>query len=104
MANILAEPLRALAPEIAKRTHFGADIILSGLIARDVQGVIAAYRMQAIFLVRRIEIDGWATLLMQRGQRSRKSGKVLSRAKVRRRRENARLCRPAISKPSTTKA
>jgi len=104
MANILAEPLRALAPEIAKRTHFGADIILSGLIARDVQGVIAAYRMQAIFLVRRIEIDGWATLLMHRGQRSRKSGKVLSRAKVRRRRENARLCRPAISKPSTTKA
>jgi ribosomal protein L11 methyltransferase len=66
MANILARPLRDLAPEMAKRTLSGADIILSGLIARDVQGVIAAYRLQPIFMVRWMEVDGWATLLMQR--------------------------------------
>ncbi len=65
-ANILARPLRDLAPHIARLTETGADIILSGLIARDVQGVLAAYQTQGIALVRRIDIDGWATLLMQR--------------------------------------
>src|SRR5262249_6241354 len=67
MANILARPLQNLAPEIAKLTPSGADIILSGLIAGDVQGVIAAYRRQTIYMVRRIVADGWATLLMRRG-------------------------------------
>jgi ribosomal protein L11 methyltransferase len=67
MANILARPLRNLAPEIARLTKPGADIILSGLTARDDQSVIAAYLAQAIFLARRIDVEGWATLLMQRG-------------------------------------
>jgi ribosomal protein L11 methyltransferase len=67
MANILARPLQNLAPEIARLTPPGADIILSGLIAGDVQGVIAAYRLQTIHMVGRIAADGWATLLMQRG-------------------------------------
>ncbi len=67
IANILARPLQELAPGIARLTKPGAEIILSGLITRDVQGVIAAYRVQDIFLVRRIEAGGWATLLMQRG-------------------------------------
>jgi ribosomal protein L11 methyltransferase len=65
-ANILARPLRDLAPIIAGLTEMGADIVLSGLIARDVQGVVAAYKTQGIVLARRIDIDGWATLLMQR--------------------------------------
>jgi ribosomal protein L11 methyltransferase len=69
LANILARPLRDLAPQIARLTAPGADIILSGLIARDVPGVAAAYGMQSIALARRIDIDGWATLLMRRGGR-----------------------------------
>lgn len=69
LANILARPLRDLAPQIARLTAPGADIILSGLIARDVPGVAAAYGMQGIALARRIDIDGWATLLMRRGGR-----------------------------------
>jgi ribosomal protein L11 methyltransferase len=67
LANILARPLRALAPQIARFIAPGADIILSGLIARDVPGVVGAYRAQGLALTRRIDIDGWATLLMQRG-------------------------------------
>ncbi len=65
-ANILARPLRAMAPQIAQLTEMGADIILSGLLVRDAPGVIAAYRTQGIVLARRIDVDGWATLLMQR--------------------------------------
>ena len=67
LANILARPLRDLAPQIARLTAPGAEIILSGLIGRDVPGVAAAYGMQGIALARRIDIDGWATLLMRRG-------------------------------------
>jgi ribosomal protein L11 methyltransferase len=67
MANILARPLQDLAPGIARLTTPGADIILSGLAAGDVQGVTAAYRLQAVYMVRRVEADGWATLLMRRG-------------------------------------
>jgi ribosomal protein L11 methyltransferase len=65
-ANILARPLRVMAPEIARLTETGAEIILSGLLARDAPGVIAAYRTQGMALVRRIVIEGWVTLLMQR--------------------------------------
>jgi ribosomal protein L11 methyltransferase len=71
LANILARPLRDLAPQIARLTAPGADIVLSGLIALDVPGVAAAYGMQGIALARRIDIDGWATLLMRRSGRQR---------------------------------
>ena len=65
-ANILARPLCSLAPQVAQLTDMGADIVLSGLLARDVAGVLAAYRRQGIVLAKRLDIEGWATLLMQR--------------------------------------
>jgi ribosomal protein L11 methyltransferase len=68
MANILAKPLRRLAPALAAMMTPGCEIILSGLLARDVPGVVSAYRAQKIALKRRLDIDGWATLLMQRGR------------------------------------
>ncbi|PNE10056.1 MAG: 50S ribosomal protein L11 methyltransferase [Beijerinckiaceae bacterium] len=71
LANILARPLRDLAPQIARLTAPRADIILSGLIGRDVAGVTAAYGVQGIALARRIDIDGWTTLLMQSSGRRR---------------------------------
>jgi len=67
LANILARPLRDLAPRMVRLTLTGADIILSGLIASDVAGTSAAYQRQGIALKRRIDIDGWASLLMRRG-------------------------------------
>ena len=66
LANILARPLRDLAPQIARLTAPRADVILSGLIARDVPGVVGAYQRQGVALSRRLAIDGWVTLLMQR--------------------------------------
>jgi len=66
-ANILAKPLRELAPQIARLTAPRADIVLSGLLARDVPGVVAAYRAQGVSLAHRLDIEGWATLLMRRG-------------------------------------
>ncbi len=66
-ANILARPLMRLAPSIAAVAAPGADVVLSGLIPRDVPGVLAAYRAQGLHLVRRMELEGWATLQVRAG-------------------------------------
>jgi ribosomal protein L11 methyltransferase len=68
LANILVRPLRGLAPQIARLAAPRAEIVLSGLIGRDVPGVAAAYRAQGFALARLIDIDGWATLLMRRDE------------------------------------
>ncbi|MDB5595993.1 MAG: prmA [Hyphomicrobiales bacterium] len=65
--NILARPLRLLAPDLARLCDTGGEIILSGLLARDVPGVLSAYRAQGFAMKRRLDIEGWATLLMTRG-------------------------------------
>jgi ribosomal protein L11 methyltransferase len=66
-ANILARPLRDLAPSLAKLTAPGGEMVLSGLLGRDVPGVVNAYRIQGMALKRRLDYEGWAVLLMQRG-------------------------------------
>lgn len=66
IANILAAPLRRLAPALGRVLAPGGEIVLSGLLGRDVAGIVSAYRTQNIALVRRLDIDSWATLLMRR--------------------------------------
>ncbi len=66
-ANILAKPLRLLAPSIARAAAPDAELVLSGLLGRDVAGVLAAYRAQGFYLCERGDIDGWATLVLRRG-------------------------------------
>ncbi len=70
-ANIMAAPLRSLAPALRQILAPGGTIILSGLLLCDVPGVIDAYGAQRIRLIRRLDIDGWATLLMKRGNAQR---------------------------------
>ncbi len=66
-ANILAKPLRMMAPQIADVAAHDAELVLSGLLARDVAGVLSAYAAQGFALVRRSDLDGWATLVLRRG-------------------------------------
>jgi ribosomal protein L11 methyltransferase len=66
-ANILARPLMRLAPSIAGVAAPGADVILSGLQARDVPGVLAAYRAQGLHLAARRDLEGWASLHLRHG-------------------------------------
>ncbi len=70
-ANILAKPLRLLAPSLASAAAPGAELVLSGLLASDAPGILAAYRGQGFALRERRDIDGWATLTLKRcgGQR-----------------------------------
>ena len=67
MANILARPLARLAPALAQVLARGGALILSGLLDRDVAGILAAYRTQGLALRRRSSREGWATLTLARG-------------------------------------
>jgi ribosomal protein L11 methyltransferase len=66
-ANILAKPLRLLAPSLVKVASSDADVVLSGLLGCDVAGVLSAYAAQGLRLTRRIDIEGWATLHLRQG-------------------------------------
>jgi len=65
-ANILAGPLRRMAPEIMRNVARGGEIILSGLLRRDLPGVLSSYRTQGAFFVAGLDIDGWQTLLLKK--------------------------------------
>ncbi len=66
LANILAKPLRGLAPRTIAHLAPSAFVILSGLLPPQANGVVAAYRNSGLKLIRRIHIDGWTSLLMQK--------------------------------------
>ena len=65
-ANILAKPLRLLAPSLAGVTTPDGEAIVSGLLYADVPGVLAAWRAQGFYLRERIDLEGWASLRLSR--------------------------------------
>jgi ribosomal protein L11 methyltransferase len=69
LANILLRPLQRLAAPLTRLTAPGARVVLSGLLASQVNAAIAAYR--GLALERRIDLDGWTTLVLVRRQRPR---------------------------------
>ncbi|MBP7242310.1 50S ribosomal protein L11 methyltransferase [Amaricoccus sp.] len=66
-ANILAAPLRALAPQMAAHQPPGGVAVLSGLLARQAAGVLAVYRGWGYRRIDRIPIQDWTTLVLRRG-------------------------------------
>jgi len=65
LANILAAPLCALAPQFGALVRPGGQVVLAGLMAHEAAEVTAAYR--ACFdVVRFGERDGWACLTGRR--------------------------------------
>jgi ribosomal protein L11 methyltransferase len=68
-ANILLAPLQRFAAPLIRLTAPGGRIVLSGLLRSQANAAIAAYRTLA--LERRIDIDGWTTLVMGRRSRPR---------------------------------
>ena len=67
LANILARPLRRLAPSLARALGRTGTMILSGLLPGDVPGILTAYAAQNLRLRRRRDVDGWVVLTMTRG-------------------------------------
>ncbi len=63
-ANILARPLMGMAPDLARVLAPGGIAVLSGLLARQETMVLAAHRLQGLYLVGRIALEGWHTLIV----------------------------------------
>ncbi|GAA0866244.1 50S ribosomal protein L11 methyltransferase [Sphingopyxis soli] len=69
IANILAGPLITLAPDIGAATAPGGNAILAGLIARQMEPVLAAYRAQGLRLAARGGSVEWPCLLFVKRRR-----------------------------------
>lgn len=65
-ANILAGPLRRLAPEVAAHQAPGGMAILSGVLARQAAGVTAVYRSWGYVPEETVRISDWTTLVLRR--------------------------------------
>lgn len=66
-ANILAGPLKRLAPEMAAHTGGGSVLILSGILNTQALGVEAVYKGWGFHRIERRVIGEWTTLTLQRG-------------------------------------
>ena len=61
MANILANPLQVLAPALVNKIRPGGQIVLSGVLARQTEEVIATYRQWLTLSIWK-ESEGWVCL------------------------------------------
>jgi ribosomal protein L11 methyltransferase len=66
IANILAGPLVALAPDIRRAVVPGGMLVLSGLLVPQASEVIAAYVAADFLLVDHQRVLGWSTLTLVR--------------------------------------
>jgi ribosomal protein L11 methyltransferase len=67
-ANILAGPLRRLAPDFAAHQAPGGVAILSGILTRQAAGVAAVFRSWGYRPRTTLRIGEWSTLVIERGQ------------------------------------
>ncbi len=65
LANILAEPLIILAPELAAHCAPGGNMLLAGLLTRQETGVRRAYRANGFRLAARLVQDEWSILWLR---------------------------------------
>jgi len=66
VANILARPLMGLAPQMARHLASGGSAILSGILDRQRNNVVAAYVNQGFRHVSTIHREGWVTIHLKR--------------------------------------
>ena len=64
LANILLTPLQKLASPMSAAVAAGGRVVLAGLLKSQANAALAAYRQ--FTLERRIELDGWTTLVLKR--------------------------------------
>ena len=66
VANILARPLMRLAPDMADNLARGGSLILSGILDRQRDAVVAAYSGQRFRHVATLHREGWVTIHLRR--------------------------------------
>ncbi|HEU4961617.1 MAG TPA: 50S ribosomal protein L11 methyltransferase [Sphingomonas sp.] len=66
IANILAAPLIALAPDIAAIAAAKSQLVLAGLLGTQADAVARAYRRQGYRLAERLDLGDWAVLRLRK--------------------------------------
>lgn len=66
VANILARPLMRLAPQMAVHLTPGGSLVLSGILERQRDAVVAAYTGQRFRHVRTLHREGWVAIHLKR--------------------------------------
>lgn len=66
IANILPNPLKAMAPDVMKHLNPGGYAILSGLLLDQAQGVLDVYEGLGARLVTKLDRGEWSALLVQK--------------------------------------
>lgn len=64
VANVLARPLIAMAPDITRHLRPGGVVVLSGLLTRDAIPVASVYRRCGLPLQQCLTLGSWATLIL----------------------------------------
>jgi len=75
LANILADPLIELAPALARHLAPGGHAVLSGLLDRQADAVIAAHRREGLELVDRADHGPWIALVLAARRAWHRSGR-----------------------------
>lgn len=65
-ANILASPLKRLAPEMSRHLSHGGHAILSGLLTHQAPGVSRIYAGHGFRTVDRVRLGEWTSLALRR--------------------------------------
>lgn len=63
IANILAGPLRGLAPDIAAVLNTNGTVILSGILDEQAEWVADAFRAAGLTVTPQASLEGWTSLL-----------------------------------------
>jgi ribosomal protein L11 methyltransferase len=75
VANILADPLIALAPDLARHLMPGGRAILSGFLVEQARALTAAHRKAGLRLERRLRLGDWSVLQFRKpGRAGRRRG------------------------------
>ena len=64
LANILADPLGAMARDLARHLAPGGSAILAGLLKLQAPAVVDAHRAAGLRLRRCIQLEAWSTLML----------------------------------------
>ncbi len=66
VANILAGPLMALAPDVSRIAQPGATVILSGILEHQAPDVTAAFTATGMVLNEKLQRKDWSTLILEK--------------------------------------
>jgi len=65
LANILAGPLKSMAPDLAKRPAPGGSLVLSGILNEQADSVVEVYQAQGLGEPKRQSQGEWTALIWQ---------------------------------------